>query len=558
MSLNTLLQAAQWVESNNEKTREDSSRHFHHYAKSPSVSEDNSDGRGDDSRDKRRTGGAGTREVHNKLEKNRRAHLKECFDALKQHLSSKEEKKTSNLSILRGAIKCIQNLRRCEKELEQELQKLAQQKSKLRHRLEQLYSEMDQMNVKVDIECFMQQASEDQESNSTNTATEGPESTRASDVEEDEEQEAPPPPRPIARAIPHPVIRTLSSANPPTMNPSISLPASIAVGTIAVPASPTSQPLNLVVTSVAVPTTTTITGSQATSQPTPLLVRPPVTQILQQTLEKRQAQNRQQQSGTSQVTAVPSSVGVRQAIKAMPAVSPVALTPGAVNFPSVVSLMPGAGNMAKLGGVALSGTQPKTLGQSILLSSAHGLPHPSGNSQATVLPASVIAPIRAINTLTTGGVTTSTTSGAAPVTANQLARPILTAAVQGTGGTTTQQVLATTPMAFGHHPLLAQLPRGASLPGVGVGVGGFPVVCLGAGAQIVPPMTVMTQGLLSPVLSGPLIKQVPLHHILPGTQVLQHTQQQTQQSVVNPLVVVSVPSVVTTTAITTTAVSVTR
>lgn len=64
-----------------------------------------------------------------------------------------------------------QNLRRCEKELEQELQKLAQQKSKLRHRLEQLYSEMDQMNVKVDIECFMQQASEDQESNSTNTAT---------------------------------------------------------------------------------------------------------------------------------------------------------------------------------------------------------------------------------------------------------------------------------------------------------------------------------------------------------------------------------------------------
>lgn len=86
------------------------------------------------------------------------------------------------------------------------------------------------------------------------------------------------------------------------MNPSISLPASIAVGTIAVPASPTSQPLNLVVTSVAVPTTTTITGSQATSQPTPLLVRPPVTQILQQTLEKRQAQNRQQQSGTSQGT----------------------------------------------------------------------------------------------------------------------------------------------------------------------------------------------------------------------------------------------------------------
>lgn len=51
---------------------------------------------------------AGTREVHNKLEKNRRAHLKECFEALKKQLPiTPDEKKTSNLSILGAAIRHI-------------------------------------------------------------------------------------------------------------------------------------------------------------------------------------------------------------------------------------------------------------------------------------------------------------------------------------------------------------------------------------------------------------------------------------------------------------------
>lgn len=51
---------------------------------------------------------AGTREVHNKLEKNRRAHLKECFEQLKRQLPQmQEEKKTSNLLILSNAGKFI-------------------------------------------------------------------------------------------------------------------------------------------------------------------------------------------------------------------------------------------------------------------------------------------------------------------------------------------------------------------------------------------------------------------------------------------------------------------
>lgn len=52
---------------------------------------------------------AGTREVHNKLEKNRRAHLKECFELLKRQLpASEDEKKSSNLSILHSALRHIQ------------------------------------------------------------------------------------------------------------------------------------------------------------------------------------------------------------------------------------------------------------------------------------------------------------------------------------------------------------------------------------------------------------------------------------------------------------------
>uniref|UniRef100_A0A672SRB3 Max-binding protein MNT n=1 Tax=Sinocyclocheilus grahami TaxID=75366 RepID=A0A672SRB3_SINGR len=57
---------------------------------------------------KKRPGGAGTREVHNKLEKNRRAHLKECFETLKKNIPHVDEKKTSNLSVLRSALRYIQ------------------------------------------------------------------------------------------------------------------------------------------------------------------------------------------------------------------------------------------------------------------------------------------------------------------------------------------------------------------------------------------------------------------------------------------------------------------
>lgn len=38
----------------------------------------------------------------------RRAHLKECFDILKKQIPTLEDKRTSNLCILRGSIRYIQ------------------------------------------------------------------------------------------------------------------------------------------------------------------------------------------------------------------------------------------------------------------------------------------------------------------------------------------------------------------------------------------------------------------------------------------------------------------
>lgn len=42
----------------------------------------------------------------------RRAHLKECFETLKKNIPNIEEKKTSNLSVLRSALRYIQVSRR--------------------------------------------------------------------------------------------------------------------------------------------------------------------------------------------------------------------------------------------------------------------------------------------------------------------------------------------------------------------------------------------------------------------------------------------------------------
>ncbi|XP_058454609.1 serine-rich adhesin for platelets-like isoform X2 [Malaya genurostris] len=89
--------------------------------------------------------GVGTREVHNKLEKNRRAHLKECFEQLKKQLTLQpDEKKTSNLSILHAAIRHIQLLKRKERDYEHDMERLAKEKIAAQNRILLLKRELSQ------------------------------------------------------------------------------------------------------------------------------------------------------------------------------------------------------------------------------------------------------------------------------------------------------------------------------------------------------------------------------------------------------------------------------
>ncbi|XP_038157269.1 max-binding protein MNT-like isoform X1 [Cyprinodon tularosa] len=154
---------------------------------------------------KRRPGGAGTREVHNKLEKNRRAHLKECFETLKKNVPNVDEKKTSNLSVLRSALRYIQTLKRKEKEFEHEMERLAREKIATQQRLAELKNELSQsMNV-MEIDRVLRQTIQPEDDQaSTSTASEGEDNY---DQDTDEEAAA----RPAVPALPKPAPHILQA-----------------------------------------------------------------------------------------------------------------------------------------------------------------------------------------------------------------------------------------------------------------------------------------------------------------------------------------------------------
>ncbi|KAI0222844.1 hypothetical protein LSAT2_025907 [Lamellibrachia satsuma] len=188
MSLETLLEAANFLELRNQSTvkaRAKEAAEFHPYAKSaPSIistsrvrqNSVNSIGDGDwgseteEDVEKRRSGGAGTREVHNKLEKNRRAHLKECFEMLRQQVPNLEDHKTSNLSILRSAQRCIQNMKRHALDLKQERERLRQQNTQELIKIGELRHELAELNIEIDINNFMPRPGDDSDTDSTATA----------------------------------------------------------------------------------------------------------------------------------------------------------------------------------------------------------------------------------------------------------------------------------------------------------------------------------------------------------------------------------------------------
>lgn len=100
--------------------------------------------------------------IHNILEKNRRAHLKDCFENLQNELPQYREKKVTNLLILKQAIKFLEQSKRVESECETELQRLLNNKAALMQRLNRLKSEQQQeqeqqqSEQQLDVQNWMQ------------------------------------------------------------------------------------------------------------------------------------------------------------------------------------------------------------------------------------------------------------------------------------------------------------------------------------------------------------------------------------------------------------------
>ncbi|KAM8853983.1 max-binding protein MNT [Synchiropus picturatus] len=153
---------------------------------------------------RKRPGGAGTREGHNKLEQNRRAHLKECFETLKKNIPNIDEKKTSNLSVLRSALRYIQTLKRKEKEYEHDMERLAREKIATQQRLAGLKNELSQWMDVIEIDRVLRQTVQPEEDQaSTSTASEG-EDIMDDDMEEElSPREALPAPPQAAKAEAH-------------------------------------------------------------------------------------------------------------------------------------------------------------------------------------------------------------------------------------------------------------------------------------------------------------------------------------------------------------------
>lgn len=81
------------------------------------------------------------RELHKTLEKNRRAHLRHCFELLKAELPASEcvDKKTSHINIIRSAIRYVLTLRQQEVEIDNELQRLTKIKNELTENLSKMH-----------------------------------------------------------------------------------------------------------------------------------------------------------------------------------------------------------------------------------------------------------------------------------------------------------------------------------------------------------------------------------------------------------------------------------
>ncbi|KAG1970059.1 MAX network transcriptional repressor b isoform X2 [Pimephales promelas] len=191
-----------------------------------------------------RTNGATVEDPRNLDGKRRpggRAHLKECFDTLKKNVPNVDEKKTSNLSVLRSALRYIQTLKRKEKEYEHEMERLAREKIATQQRLAELKNELSQCIDVIEIDRILRQTVQPEDDQaSTSTASEG-EDNFDQDVEDDILSS---PPSSSAPKLPAP------SEPRPAMPPPSILPTHISIQHK--PATPPSHPQAAVITPQAI------------------------------------------------------------------------------------------------------------------------------------------------------------------------------------------------------------------------------------------------------------------------------------------------------------------
>uniref|UniRef100_A0A8C3KKZ9 Max-binding protein MNT n=2 Tax=Scolopacidae TaxID=8917 RepID=A0A8C3KKZ9_9CHAR len=205
---------------------------------------------------KKRPGGVGTREVHNKLEKNRRAHLKECFETLKRNIPNVDDKKTSNLSVLRSALRYIQTLKRKEKEYEHEMERLAREKIATQQRLAELKNELSQWMDILEIDRIIRQTVQPEDDQaSTSTASEGEDN-----MDEDMEDDRPVNSLPKLTQRQHPELLKAVPSNAASHHPAV-LPQHLSIQQKPAPAQPPIQTQALVQPPAIVPAQTHIVAA---------------------------------------------------------------------------------------------------------------------------------------------------------------------------------------------------------------------------------------------------------------------------------------------------------
>ncbi|XP_061166310.1 max-binding protein MNT-like [Saccostrea echinata] len=619
MSLDTLLEAAEFLEWRNQsKTRVDESAGRVSSTNGSDTSQDSYSSAKiiymdpDDATLRRRAGGAGTREVHNKLEKNRRAHLKECFDILKKQIPTLEDKRTSNLCILRGSIRYIQAVKRKEKEYELEMQRLAREKITLQERIHNLKSELARMNIEVDLNKWVTLPDE-QDTNSTSTATE--QGSPICSDDDDDDIRSPNksymgerdivkklfPGSSNQNAINHQRELTIIKVSKPDH---VNMPAATILK-IPTSKSPLQQHLmspiqgNSLLTKPPLPARPEQTSSAPATVTTSnsLDTRTPVTQLLARTLEKRQ---KQQQSAIVTVTSVSPSVKPPPVptvpLKTIPLRHSLGI-PIATQFVAAqgAAQLAAINKLVSQGTLAMPVSMAKGFAQPILVSTnlMTGL---TSSQQQQILNSAATQSMAKQTAAATSSITTATTTvkvtalSATPLSASTLSTtPLSATQLSGTpsmatlGNVSNIRPLANT----GTTHMLGQIPfniLAQALPRTSLGQVVTPststvsvsipsslpqnvnmqqlmsLAQITQGTQLVSPMTVMSPGVqfaqgltqtqLNSMLSSPLLKQIPLipHGFLQGAQMGGVLGQQ----VVKPVVVVSLPSVVSTTATTST------